>query len=375
MWIKKIELENVQRHKHLVLNLREGVNILSGKTGVGKTCIMRALQWILANDFSSDDIRKDETKKTVVSLTLDNDIIISRTKSESINRYEIKYPDKDEVVKHDDFGRTVPKEVADIFNMPIMDIDKEDVILNIQSQQDRHFLLHSKATFRSKVLNKLTGNDLLDRIIKSFNSDLLGLNKEERRLKEELESKTKEKEILESDFNTKETLYKKVLSQSNNLKIMKEELEEAELLMTDLTKTHEELSNINIGLDDIEIPTVVDFKAKIEDFIEIDKIYHNLLGNKELQDNLKKMESVVIPDVAEGLSKTIENLEIVARIGQTRDLLLVKNNEVAAKISGLKVKIKAKIEEYYIMAKNIPTIKCPKCGTGIKEFEIKEIKL
>ena len=69
IYIKKLELINVQKHSHLVINLRNGVNIFWGKTGCGKSAIIRALRWILANDFSSDEIRKDGTKRIVETST------------------------------------------------------------------------------------------------------------------------------------------------------------------------------------------------------------------------------------------------------------------------------------------------------------------
>ena len=427
MIIKRIELINVQKHKHLILNLRKGINILFAKTGAGKTCVIRALVWILTNNFSSDAIRKDGTKKTEVKLTIaevphiNGDIEVSRVRTNSINRYEIKYPDKEELVTHDSVGKNIPEEVADLFGLPIMNVDKDDLYLNIQSQLDRHFLVIDKATFRSKVLNKLTNNDLLDKVIKSFNSDLLGLNKEEKLLSTEVKEKTIEKETLESQKAKDELIYNEIQSEFNNLKMEQEELNDLEECYNRLISVKNNLKNLEIDAEDLQLPDVSiipNLKVEIDKLIIIEQLYHkqeqnkallnrldiaskieipdntiiaNLrleidrlntieklydkwLDNKELQSACNKQQEMIIPEVPVTLRKDIETLEILVRIAQERTLIQNKQIAINKQEVALKAEIEGLITNYNKIAKLVPELECPNCKTKIKEYEIKELK-
>jgi len=424
MIIKRIELMNVQKHKHLILNLRRGINILFAKTGAGKTCVIRALIWILTNNFSSDAIRKDGTKRTEVKLTIaevphiNGDIEVTRVRTNSINRYEINYPDKEDLVTHDSVGKNIPEEVTNLFALPIMNVDKDTLYLNIQSQLDRHFLVIDKATFRSKVLNKLTNNDLLDKVIKSFNSDLLGLNKEEKLLNTEVKEKTIEKETLEAQKAKDELIYNEIQSEFNNLKTEQEELNDLEDCYTKLMSVKNNLKNLEIEADDLQLPDVsiipnlkaeidklavieqlyykqeqnktllnrLDIASKIEipdntiisnlrleigRLNTIEKLYDKWLDNKELQEKLEIKGKMNITEIPNTLRKEIETLEILVRITQERTLIQNRKQSITQQESILKGEIKGLIVKYNEIP--IPEIECPKCGTKIKEYEIKEL--
>ena len=380
MIIKQIELTNVQKHSYLIFNLRQGINILWGKTGAGKTCIIRALQWILANDFSSDDIRKDGTKKTIVKLIIaevphiKGGVHVSRIRTNSINRYEIKYPNKEELVVHDSVGKKIPEEVAKLFDLPIMNVDKDELILNIQSQLDSHFLVVDKATFRSKILNKLTNNDLLDKVIKSYNSDLLGLSKEERQLTAEVKEKTSEKEELETQNKKEEIIYNDINRKFNNLKIEQEELNEIEETYTNLMNVQTNLLNIEIEISDLELPDVSvipDLKAKIDKLYNLEDLYAKCLQNKNLQEKLEKQSEIEIPEIPNTLAKDIETLEILVRLAQEHTLLQKRKDSIQGQETVLKSEIEGLIAKYNKIP--IPEINCPECGAKIKEYEIKEL--
>lgn len=354
--------------------------MLWAKTGAGKTCVIRALKWILANDFSSDDIRKDGTKKTVVKLIITDvplikgEVHVSRTRTNSINRYEIKYPDKEELVVHDSVGRKIPEEVAKLFDLPIMTVDKEELTLNIQSQLDRHFLVTDKATFRSKVLNKLTNNDLLDKVIKSYNSELLGLNKEERQLTTEVKDKTKEKEELENKNKNEEEIYNEIYKQFTNLKIELEEIHDIEESYNKLIKVQRELKNLDVEIDDVQLPDVSvipALKEEIEKISILETLNAKWLQNKKLQEKLNKEGTINIPDVPKTLARDIETLEILVKMAQEHSSIQKRKQTIHEQETVLKEQIEGLIADYKKIP--IPTIKCPKCGFDVKEYEVKEL--
>ena len=382
MYIRSIELTNVQKWVHLVINLRQGINMLWAKTGAGKTCIIRALIWIMTNNFSSKDIRRDGTKITIVKLIISDvpnikgDIEVSRTVSNSINRYEIKYPDKEELVVHDSVGKTIPEEVANLFALPIMNVDKEELVLNIQSQLDRHFLVTDKGTFRSKVFNKLTNNDLLDKVAKAFNSDLLGLNKTEKLLKGEIKEKTTECDSLNSEIEINKLNYKTNNAIFINLKAQQEELDDVEEVYNKLKEIRFHLKNVKLERADIEIPDtaiVPELRAQIDKFTKIQGICANLLKNRELLSACKQKKGKPIPELPKGLEDSIKTLEIVVKIAHERTSMEKRRNTLIERKSALKGEIKGLIVEYKELASKIPTIKCPNCNFDVKEYEAKEI--
>jgi len=373
MFIKKLELINVQKHQHIIIDLCSGVNVLWGKTDSGKSCIIHALRWILTNDFSSDSIRKDGTKKTIVSITLDNDIIVSRIRSDSVNRYEVLFPDGTKE-KYDSVGRIIPDKIKDLFNMPIMKIENEEIILNIHGQDNKYFLLNEKATFRNKILNILTGNNLLDKIIKSFNTDLFTLNRKEKNFQENIKKNTTKLSSIKLKLSTNRQLLNKVLNKFNNLKIMKEEIEEIEKVFINYCETHKLINNLVNQIKEIKIPLNNELWNKIEYFDKINDLYFKLLEIQELIKKIQnevKMEVPKIPKMLANVIETLDNLnDISLRLNKIKDLKL----KLIEEKNVLKSQIRTIITKYNKIVAEIPIIRCPKCNTEIKELQVKEIK-
>ena len=171
MYIKELEVKNFQKHAKFKATFSDKVNVLHGESDAGKSCIIRALRWVLVGDIQGDVVRKEGSKKTTVTIVLDDDTKVTRIKSSTVNAYVLEKDGKE--TKFDSIGKNLPEPILNLFNIPIMEVDKEQVILNIQSQLDAPFLLSNSGSFRVKVLNKLTGNHILDKIIQSFNKDLL----------------------------------------------------------------------------------------------------------------------------------------------------------------------------------------------------------
>ena len=135
------------------------------------------------------NVRKTGTKITIGEIENDDGTIIRRIKSASINAYEIE---KDEEIKrYDSFGRNMPDEVLNTLGCRLMDIDGDGLNLNISPQISLPFLLKESPVFRMKVLNKLTGNDILDSVVQSFNKDNLKISRESKVLEEDKEDKEK----------------------------------------------------------------------------------------------------------------------------------------------------------------------------------------
>jgi DNA repair ATPase RecN len=83
--IKSIILKNFQAHSYLKLDFSDNLNIITGLSDVGKSCIRRAIDWICFNaNISESDYRKEGTDVTSVTLMLHNGFEIERVRSNSL---------------------------------------------------------------------------------------------------------------------------------------------------------------------------------------------------------------------------------------------------------------------------------------------------
>ena len=206
MYIKSLELTNFQAHEHLQVNFINGINVVVGASKIGKSCIRRAIEWCLFNS-KIDGIRREDTKQTSVKIILSNDAILERIRSASINRYILNFNGKESTF--DSIGRTIPEEVKDAIGLLPIEVDGEELWLNSAPQIALPFLFDKSPTWRMKLFNKLTGNDVLDKLFVQFNKDILRIGRDHKTDTErfdylaiELETKEIEKEQLEAIHET-----------------------------------------------------------------------------------------------------------------------------------------------------------------------------
>jgi len=176
LWLKELELTNWQKHSSLKIQFNEGVNVLAGPSDAGKSCIRRAISFLFFNEPHGEHIRKIGTKQTSVRGVLSNGWEVTRIKSASINRIILRKDDVEKVF--DAVGATTPEEVQKVLEVRELEIDKEKINLNIAKQLTLPFLYDKPATFRAKIFSMLTGNDLIDKIVQTFNKELLSISKD-----------------------------------------------------------------------------------------------------------------------------------------------------------------------------------------------------
>ncbi len=285
IWIKKIVLLNWQKHSKLEIEFTNGVNIIHGDTNAGKSCIRRAIEWVIENKkFSEKTIRKIGSKQTSVIITFSNLVEVERVKSSSINRYILRVPEKDELV-FNAIGKTIPTEISEAIGIFPIEIDGEEHYLNSAPQLGLPFLFDKSPTQRMKLFNKLTGNDLLDKLFVEFNKDILRINRDLKETKLSVETQVSaiaekeiEKEQLEARyFKAKDQLLKidKLVVEYNTLSQVQENKE----------LTEKNLEVVTTNLDSIKIPEDIDFKALTNTIEAIKGLY-------SLQDALQSTKNI-----------------------------------------------------------------------------------
>jgi exonuclease SbcC len=262
MIIEKIQLKNVQSHKFLELKLNSGLNIISGVTGTGKTSIFRAMEFVFnCSNISFNDLCREGAKELSVKIWCDNGFQVERIRSKTVNRYILSKEGCEDSV-FDSFGRSLPEEIADVLEMEELEIDGTKLNLNFANQDQLNFLIDNtySDTFKAKLFNKLTGNEVLDTLFKECNRESLSIK---RNIKETEESILKQESELE-EFSDKHDIMKasldKVQNLFNNIKLKNDRLEKLKSLKDELDNNKEQQEFIKFQLSKIK---TVD-KSRIE---------------------------------------------------------------------------------------------------------------
>ena len=230
--IKTIELHNFQAHKSTSLSLDPGVNVIKGPSHNGKTAIIRALRWALANKPGGETFKSwFAGKKDGVSVAIefDNGYII-RSKRGTKNSYKLKHNGK-EALELNAIGRDLPEEVTAISKM---------TDLNLQSQHDPYFMLQDSAGIALQKLNEIVGLTIIDETLKAANQKnhrlLSELRSTETRI-EEIKVEVKELDYL--DFAGK--VIERITEDSEKLKKVQTEGVALNNLLLSIATAEEEI--------------------------------------------------------------------------------------------------------------------------------------
>jgi DNA repair exonuclease SbcCD ATPase subunit len=179
MYIRRVEITNFQLHGHLVLDFGAGLNAIIGESDKGKTAVLRAIRWVLFNRPDGQAYRKHGTRETAVTLTLDNGLRVTRTRSKTVNRYALERPGEAPVV-FDNFGKDVPPEVLQATGVRPAEFRREgfSVELSFGGQFAPPFLLTDSGLVRAQVLGYLSKTSILDAATKALNADIRELGRE-----------------------------------------------------------------------------------------------------------------------------------------------------------------------------------------------------
>lgn len=254
-FIESLEAGNFQSHKKLKMLFSNGVNIIRGSSGTGKSAIVRIFRWVLLNKPRGEFFRSYFALKSedIYAIVKKEKHTIERFRGSGDNCYKIDNKKELEAI-----GTDVPDEVQQILNLNS---------LNIQSQHDGFFLLNSSSSGEvARKLNELVGLDIIDKSIKICSGKI-----------------TKQKALIEELKDTIETTSEKIEKLAwidkaekdiENIKSLEDKCQKASLKLKALREIKENLSNNEKRL------------KKIRDFLKSEKQAESLF--KEL----KKLEAI-----------------------------------------------------------------------------------
>lgn len=256
--ISTLHIKNIGIIDDLSIDLNEGLNVLTGETGAGKTLIIDSLGIISGGRFSKEMIRKGETNSFVEICmyepenenSIDGNIIVSREiNSNGKNMCKIN-------------GRMVT--VNELKNFM-------SKFIEIHGQNDNQSLLDNK--FHLKYLDGFIGEKIIDirRQYKEKYEKYLEIKQELKNNYGDEKERERKLDLLRYQFNEIEEANLKVNEEAN--------LEEKRKLMINSEKISKNLNEADIAIGENSIDSLNVAIRALEKIENIDKEYEEISSN------------------------------------------------------------------------------------------------
>ena len=256
--ISTLHIKNIGIIDDLSIDLNEGLNVLTGETGAGKTLIIDSLGIISGGRFSKEMIRKGETNSFVEICmyepenenSIDGNIIVSREiNSNGKNMCKIN-------------GRMVTvNELKNFMNK----------FIEIHGQNDNQSLLDNK--FHLKYLDGFIGDKIIDikKQYKEKYEKYLEIKQELKNNYGDEKERERKLDLLRYQFNEIEEANLKVNEEKN--------LEEKRKLMLNSEKISKNLNEADIAIGENSIDSINVAIRALEKIESIDKKYEDISSN------------------------------------------------------------------------------------------------
>ena len=256
--ISTLHIKNIGIIDDLSIDLNEGLNVLTGETGAGKTLIIDSLGIISGGRFSKEMIRKGETNSFVEICmyepenenSIDGNIIVSREiNSNGKNMCKIN-------------GRMVT--VNELKNFM-------SKFIEIHGQNDNQSLLDNK--FHLKYLDGFIGDKITDikKQYKEKYEKYLEIKQELKNNYGDEKERERKLDLLRYQFNEIEEVNLKVKEEDN--------LEEKRKLMINSEKISKNLNEADIAIGENSIDSINTAIRALEKIENIDKKYEDISSN------------------------------------------------------------------------------------------------
>ena len=256
--ISTLHIKNIGIIDYLSIDLNDGLNVLTGETGAGKTLIIDSLGIISGGRFSKEMIRKGETNSFVEICmyepenenSIDGNIIVSREiNSNGKNMCKIN-------------GRMVT--VNELKNFM-------SKFIEIHGQNDNQSLLDNK--FHLKYLDGFIGDKIIDikRQYKEKYEKYLEIKQELKNNYGDEKERERKLDLLRYQFNEIEEANLKVNEEDN--------LEEKRKLMLNSEKISKNLNEADIAIGENSIDNINIAIRALEKIENIDKKYEDISSN------------------------------------------------------------------------------------------------
>ena len=228
--IKKIHLKNFRCHVDKVIEFDSPIHVIVGASDTGKSCIIRALQWVLTNrPLGSDYVKWGQTSCSVDVYT--DKGVVNHTRNGKQSTYSVNGLD----LTHT--GSQVPEQVLDVLGV-------EEI--NIQSQLEPPYMLMDSGGEVAKRIAKFADLEQGLRVVSAVKQDV-------RRLTSKVDVLQEQHSKLESAIIKYQSL--------DDIKPLVEQHEKQERILETFTERHLELHEMIGEIDRIGIQQSILSKA------------------------------------------------------------------------------------------------------------------
>lgn len=150
--IERMQVRNFQTHSLLRIKFDPLITTILGKTGAGKSAILRALRWVMFNKPNGTDFIKHGEESCEVKLWVDGKCI-TRKRGKDENLYAL------DGKEFKAFGSDVPHEIQKLLNVDA---------INFQGQHDAPFWFSDTPGQVAKNLNAIVNLESIDEALTAF---------------------------------------------------------------------------------------------------------------------------------------------------------------------------------------------------------------
>lgn len=364
--INSVRLKDFQSHTDSKFEFIPGVNVITGISGVGKSSVIRALNYVFTNKKPNgvEYKRRPDAKGFEIDVEVDGHTI-KRVKSTKSNEYHID----GEVYK--DMGINVPEKLYEITNIKPIKVGTDEFSVQLAKQFDPHFLMFLTDSTKIKFLNRLSGAHILDIALKETNKDLVAIEKEKLNNENELEQ-------VQANVNNLIEIIEPLKEVLNVARVQYEQLEEdskrIEALKTakahlDVWKKQKlEFDSIQYILSKVNIEGFEKACVRLND---LRNLYSDFITTYTKANAvalaINKIDSL---DVS-GLESQKERLDNLNEICYNYNNVKFEMDSIEKQIEELDNKIDSQIIKVKLFLENTPV--CPTCNSTITKAKIDKI--
>ena len=327
--IQKIKLKNFQSLKDVTFSLGR-VTVLRGKSDVGKSAVIRALNAFFNNSFNSEYAHNGELPFGV-AIQKDNKVALGRRTAKGV---EYKF---DSTV-YAKTAKKIPTDISNFLGIYPYSVDVDmSVFFQIQKQFDTPFLLTDSSITVAKIIGRVSNLNIVLMAMREMYASQLEVKQEVNYLysrKKDLKNsllKFSNFDSYEADFKLAESLFDSI----EELKDSKQKLfelismgENYNSRVIAFKKASEDVERINSLLSDL-----LEFETINQTYISYRKVESALL-NIANDDTFRSHEVVVqaIADIGRSsiLKEVISSLDsILSHVSCTQDLSILDDIDIS----------------------------------------------
>lgn len=163
--ITRIKIRGFQSHIETEIKLAQGLTVITGPSGNGKTAIIRAVKWVAFGEPAGEAFVNAQVGEAEVEIELEDGVTITKKRRGKKTTYQVS------TIAEPFEKAEVPLEVTQALGITKQSFSEIETALNFAFQLEAPFLLSEAASVGAKVLGKLAGTEIVDMATKAVSKE------------------------------------------------------------------------------------------------------------------------------------------------------------------------------------------------------------